>query len=62
MLASILAIVGCTFLLWMMVRTIRSNPGAFSKANINQSLSTLGILALILIVVIGFAVILLRAQ
>ena len=47
-------------LIWFVVRLIRMNPGTFSGQNINKSLFTLGILALILIGFIAILVLLTR--
>lgn len=41
---------------WFIMRLIRHNPTAFSKANFSKSLRTLGLLALFLIVIIFVAV------
>lgn len=47
-------------LAWLAYRNIRGNPEAFSKANMNKSLRTLAVLALILIGFIALCVMLLR--
>lgn len=60
MLMNILAIVGVAFLVWLLYRGIKGNPEAFSAANLNKSFLTMGVLALILIGVIFFAVVLLK--
>jgi hypothetical protein len=60
MLAGLLTICGFGFLIWMMYRTIKGNPEAFSKANLSRSFTTAGFLALILIVVVGVAIFILR--
>ncbi|HXH54193.1 MAG TPA: hypothetical protein VNK03_00395 [Gammaproteobacteria bacterium] len=60
MLAGLLTICGFGFLIWMMYRTIQGNPEAFSKANLSRSFTTVGFLALILIVVVGVAIFILR--
>lgn len=60
MLAGFLTICGFGFLIWMMYRTIKGNPEAFSKENLGRSFTTVGLLALILIGVVGVAVFLLR--
>lgn len=61
MLAGLLTICGFGFLIWMMYRTIKGNPEAFSKTNLSRSFTTLGLLALILIVVVGVAIFILRS-
>ncbi len=60
MLANFLAAIGLTLLLWVLYRGIKGNPDAFSKANLSKSTTTLGVLALLLIGVIAFAVMMLR--
>lgn len=60
MLGNILIALGIVALIWVLYRSIRNNPGAFTTQNLNKSLMTLGILALMLIGVIAFAIILLR--
>lgn len=61
MLAGFLTICGFGFLIWIMYRTIQGNPEAFSKANLSRSFTTVGFLALILIVVVGIAIFTLRS-
>ncbi len=60
MLAGLLTVCGFGFLIWMMYRTIKGNPEAFSKTNLSRSFTTLGLLALILIGVVGIAIFMLR--
>lgn len=60
MLANILTALGIVLLLWVLYRGIKGNPQAFSKENINKSLSTLGVMALILIALVAFAVMMLK--
>jgi hypothetical protein len=60
MFNNILAIIAVALLIWMLYRGVKGNPEAFSLANLNKSFMTLGILALILIGVIAFAVIMLK--
>lgn len=60
MLVNFLAIIGIGLLLWVLYRGIRGNPQAFSKENLTKSFTTMGVLALLLIGVVGFAVVLLR--
>lgn len=47
-------------LVWLAVTLIRRNPESFSKENMGKSLQTVGILALILIVVVTFCVVMLK--
>jgi len=54
-----LAFIGLGFMLF---RFIKSNPGnMLSKENVSQSFTTLGVLGLLLIALVGFAVMALRA-
>jgi len=43
-----LYLLGAVALLWVMYRTLSSKPGWLSKANVQNSLQTLGLLALAL--------------
>lgn len=60
MLVGFLTICGFGFLMWIMYRTVKGNPEAFSKQNLSHSFTTLGFLALILIAVISIAIFVLR--
>jgi len=60
MLAGILTFLGGFAVLYFMVRTIRNNPEMLNKANMSKSLTTMGILALILIGTIGAIILFLR--
>ncbi len=48
-LNTILMLAAALFIGWMAYRYIRANPGALSKENVSKSLTTLGVLALLLI-------------
>jgi hypothetical protein len=48
------------FIGWLIYRTLRNNPQAFSKVNLSKSFYTLGILALALIAFVAILVMLLR--
>jgi hypothetical protein len=61
-LTLILFVISAAFLLWFMFRTIRHNPHAFSKENLSKSIYTMGILALILIVIVFVCVWFLRTS
>ncbi len=56
-----LYIIGAALAAWLLYRSIRGNPQAYSRENINKSIYTLGILALILIVFIGLIILLLKS-
>ena len=60
MLSNFLLLLGFGFMVWLMVRTIKSHPELFSKNALNKSFYTMGILALVLIVVVGLCIIFLR--
>jgi len=60
MLVGLLTICGFGFLIWMMYRTIKGNPEAFSKENLGRSFTTVGLLALMLIIAVGVVVFILR--
>ncbi len=60
MLVGFLTICGFGFLMWIMYRTIKGNPEAFSKQNLGHSFTTLGFLALILIAVVSITIFILR--
>ncbi len=59
-LSQILLILGVGIILWLSYTSIRRNPQAFSLANINKSVFTLGLLALFLIAIIFILVWLLK--
>ncbi|MCH9644060.1 MAG: hypothetical protein K0U29_00020 [Gammaproteobacteria bacterium] len=52
----LLYIVGAGLLAWLAYRSVKSNPEAFSKSNISKSITTCGILALLLIGLIALCV------
>jgi len=56
----ILIALGIVALLWILYRGVKGNKEAFSSANLSKSLTTMGVLALILILLVAFAVLALR--
>ncbi len=58
-LNSILAITMSIILLWVLYSGIKNRPELFSANNLNKSFFIMGIIAIILIIVIGFAAIML---
>jgi cell division protein FtsX len=62
MLAKILVILGTSFLIWWTYQAIKRNPEVLSKENLNKSFNTMGILALLLIVVVGLMIAWLRSS
>ncbi len=59
-MAEILIIIGSLFLIWYLFSTIRSNPQLLSRINLSRSFMTMGLLALLLMALIGFAIAMLR--
>jgi hypothetical protein len=57
MIASLIASVVMGFMLY---RSYKANPEAFSAQNFSKSFFSMGILALVLIAAVGFAVMMLR--
>jgi hypothetical protein len=60
MLNNILMALGVTALLWLLYRGVQGNKEAYSKENLGKSFRTLGLLALLLIALIVFAVMALK--
>ena len=56
----ILALVMIGLAIWWLYRTVKNQPQMFSKDNLNKSIYSLGILALVLIVFVAFLVMLVR--
>jgi hypothetical protein len=56
----ILAIIAAGLLVYFSYKTIKGNPTAFSRENLSKSLSSVGVLAIILIIFVTFLVLLLR--
>jgi len=56
----LLALLGALLIIWILFRAVRGNPMVFSKENFSKSLSTMGILALILIGFVAVCIMLLR--
>lgn len=60
-MTSILVALALSFFIFITYKNLKSNPEWLSKANLSKSFTTMGILALILIVFVGFLVLLARA-
>ena len=60
MFSKVAAIAFAAFLIWMLVKYLRSNPESLSWANINKSMFSMGILAAILIAFVAVVIMLLR--
>lgn len=56
----VLLVVSAALMIWLIVRTVKGNPQAFTKESLSKSIYTVGILALVLILIVFFCVILLR--
>ncbi len=59
-LYQILALIGAGLIVWFIYRAIKGNPAQFSRENLTKSFSSMGVLALILIVFVGFLVLITR--
>lgn len=58
----ILALLAAGLLVFFVYRTVKGRPEMFTRENLSKSFSTMGILALILILFVGFLVMMLRMQ
>ncbi len=56
----ILGLIGAGLIIWVLYRHIKGQPQQFSRENLSKSLSSMGLLALILIGVVGLLVLLTR--
>ncbi|MCH9690180.1 MAG: hypothetical protein K0U24_05090 [Gammaproteobacteria bacterium] len=56
----LLALVGAGLIAWFIYRAIKGNPQQFSRENLSKSFSSMGILALVLIVFVAFLVLITR--
>lgn len=59
-LYQVLGLLGAGLIAWLLYRNIKNRPDVFSRENLSKSFSTMGILALILIVFIAFLVFMVR--
>ena len=50
----------CLFIVWRIYKQLKQNPGLFSRQAISQSLTTMGVLALILIGGVAMMILLLK--
>jgi hypothetical protein len=55
-LYQLLALVGAGLIAWLLYRAVKSNPAQFSRENFKKSFSSMGVLALILIVFVAFLI------
>ena len=56
----ILALIGAGLMAWLIYRAIKGNPEQFSRENLKKSFSSMGVLALGLIVFVGLLVLIAR--
>jgi flagellar biogenesis protein FliO len=59
-LYQILGLLAAGMIVFLLYRTIKGRPEMFSGENLSKSFSTMGVLALILIVFIAFLIMMLR--
>lgn len=59
--SQILAIIIVALLAWFLYRYVSHNPQQFSSENLSKGFRTLGLLALVLIVVVGFLIMMSRS-
>ncbi len=59
-LYQILGLIGAGMIVFILYRTIKGSPDQFSKANLNKSFFTMGVLAIVLIGFIALMVLMLR--
>jgi uncharacterized membrane protein YidH (DUF202 family) len=59
-LYQVLGLIGAALIIWVLYRNIKNRPEQFSRQNLSKSASSMGILALILIVFVAFLVLLVK--
>ena len=59
-LYQILGLLGAALIVWVLYRSIKGRPEQFTRANLSKSLSSRGILALLLIAFVALLVLMLR--
>lgn len=59
-LYQILGLIGAGLIIWVLYTRIKHDPQTFSRANLSKSFSTMGILALVLIIFVFLLVMLAR--
>lgn len=60
MFQGLMGIITIALLVWLLYTNIKRNPELLSRNNLSQSLTTLGIMSLILITIIALVIYLLR--
>jgi hypothetical protein len=56
----LLGLISAGLIIWLLYRSIKARPDVFSRDNMNKSLSSMGVLALALIIFIGLLVMMLN--
>lgn len=59
-LYQVLGLIAAALIVWVLYRSIKRQPEQFSRANLSKSLSSMGILALLLIGFVALLVLLTR--
>jgi ABC-type phosphate/phosphonate transport system permease subunit len=59
-LYKVLGLIGAGLIIWYLYHTIKNRPDLFSRENVSKSFSSMGVLALILIVFVAILVLILR--
>ena len=59
-LYQVLGLVGAGLIVWVIYRQVKGRPEQFSRANLTKSFSSMGVLALLLIVFVALLVVMLR--
>ena len=57
---ALLWLIGAALLVWLAVRLVRNNPNLFNRENLSKSSTTLALLTLMIIIVVGFCILLLK--
>ena len=60
-LYQILGLLAAGLILWFTYRSIKGNPQVFSRENLSRSFSSMGILALVLILFVALLIMVLRS-
>ena len=56
----VLAFIGAVLIVWVIYRVIKGRPEMFSRTNLSKSLSSLGVLAIILMMFVALLVLMVR--
>ena len=59
-LYQVLGLVGAGLIIWFLYRSVKGHPEVFSRENLSKSFSTMGILALVLIIFVALLVMVVR--